>query len=589
MGETLDKGIAGECPKHKIAYTGVCIQNDCFEKGLICPKCSPQSCIEKLGHKKMAVNDFYRLYINNIVNLVDFKSLNELINIGLEVQEKQLELQSQAFEEWELKMINDKFTNFKERMNKKIQNYINTLEEKLQNIYDDFINSHQSLQTTIIEIPEFKISNTVDYINENKNNTLELEKFMNTVKKVMDKDKLNKFHKDLKNIIYGKYVFDHMKTSEYNNLDNLNIFKNDIDEYVKKLINCIFPEQQVYKIYTNPNIAEFLINPLELKYKETITKKSAKNFAIDSLFDAFIAFDGNCYLASSCNSPFAIEIYNLSSNALTATFNILKQILIIRHFPQVSTKTDYLLTTTIEKSVKIYNINTFKEYLTINNCYKENNIYSALILFDEVNNKNYVVTSSPKDFIKFWSFDKGKFVKNVGNKDDYTYFINSWNKNDNDYIISANDGSVKIYSTQKENQLFGEYTTQEKCWHMSAFIEKINNVDTMFESDGKGNLRLWNLENHNMIKCINCQGVSFRGICLWSEKYILVASSDKTIKILDLDKGEEIDSIAGQHDNFVCTVKKIMHPKYGEALLSGSIDGTIKLWINKNSIDLCYE
>ena len=69
MGETLDKGIAGECPKHKIAYTEICIQNDCFEKGLICPKCSPQSCIEKLGHKKMAVNDFYRLYINNIVNL----------------------------------------------------------------------------------------------------------------------------------------------------------------------------------------------------------------------------------------------------------------------------------------------------------------------------------------------------------------------------------------------------------------------------------------------------------------------------------------------------------------------------------------
>ena len=119
---------------------------------------------------------------------------------------------------------------------------------------------------------------------------------------------------------------------------------------------------------------------------------------------------------------------------------------------------------------------------------------------------------------------------------------------------------------------------------MCAFVEKINDVDTLFESDGKGFVRLWNLENHVLIKSIKCQGVSLRGLCLWNQKYILAASSDKSFKILDFEKGELISSISGQHNNSMCTIKKIMHPVHGEALLTGSIDGTIKLWIHKNLV-----
>ena len=53
-------------------------------------------------------------------------------------------------------------------------------------------------------------------------------------------------------------------------------------------------------------------------------------------------------------------------------------------------------------------------------------MYSALLLFDDVNNNNYVVTCSPNDYIKLWSFEKGTFVRDIGSKSDYTYFINSF-------------------------------------------------------------------------------------------------------------------------------------------------------------------
>ena len=583
MGETFNKSIISECPKHKIPYSGVCIEKNCYQTGLICPKCNPNSCIETKGHKKMFTNEFYKIYIENLVHLIDFKALNDLINIGLEVQQKQLELQAQAFEEWEIQMIEEKFNKFKEHMNKKIQNFINKLSEKLQNIYDDFINSNLALKNTIVEVPDFKIENTIKFLNENKDNKEELEKFMDTIKKVMDNDKLMKYQKDLKNVIYGKYLFEHLKNNE-NALVGAITLKNDINEYVTKIIKSIFPDEKGIKIYVNQNKIDFMMDPRDLKYKETITNKCLKSFTIDCIFDAFTAFDGNCYLASSHGSPFSIEIYNLLNNKVVVTLNLLKQIYIIRHYAQFSKRIDYLLTTTTEKSIKIFNLNTFKEHLTINNCYTGTYMYSALLLFDDLEVKNYVVTSSPNDYIKFWNLDNGKFIKNVGSKDDYTYFINYWKNNDKYYIINANADNVKIYGTEKENQLFGEYSGTERTWHMCAFVDKMNDIDTLFESDGKGYVRLWNLENHQLIKSIQVKTFSLRGMTLWNQKYIIVASSDKSFKILDLEEGTLACSISGQHFNSMCSVKKIMHPLYGESLLTGSIDGTIKLWINKNLI-----
>lgn len=118
MGETIDRALVtyqNKCPIHQIPYSGVCVENNCYETGIICPKCNPESCIEKLGHKKIGTDEFFEKYIKNLINLVDFKSLNQLISLGLEVQGKKLDLQEQAFEEWELKMINDKFEKFKEK------------------------------------------------------------------------------------------------------------------------------------------------------------------------------------------------------------------------------------------------------------------------------------------------------------------------------------------------------------------------------------------------------------------------------------------------------------------------------------------
>ena len=65
---------------------------------------------------------------------------------------------------------------------------------------------------------------------------------------------------------------------------------------------------------------------------------------------------------------------------------------------------------------------------------------------------------------------------------------------------------------------------------------------------------------------------------LLNQKYIIASSSDESIKILDIEKQKCVKSLSGQHTDKVCCVRKIIHPKYGESLLSGSGDGSIKLW-----------
>lgn len=587
MGETIDKVLVeyqNKCPIHKIPYSWVCIEKNCYETGIVCTKCNPKSCVEVLGHKKMTTDEFFNKYIKNLINLVDFKALNQLISVGLEVQEKQLELQEKAFEDWEIELINDKFDKFKEHMTQKIKDFANNLIEKLQKIYDNFALSKEAYENSNIDLPELKLETTIKFINENKDNKEELEKFLETIKKFMNNDKLIKSQQDLKNIIYGKFLFNHLKTYE-NNLDKINNMKTEINDYIIKLIKCIFPEPESIKVYSNQSVIDFMSNPQDLEFKETLTNKCLKSYTIDSIFDAYTAFDGNSYLASSLLSSYNIEIYNLQNNSISAVLKgLTSQLYIIRHYAQYSTSIDYLLATTTGKSLKVWNLKTYSECLTINNCHIGSYMYSSLLLFDDKEKNNYVVTCSPNDYIKLWNFENGEFIRDIGTKNDYTYFINSWRHDSKNYIINANADSVKIYGIDKINEIYGEYSGTQRTWHMSAFVEKINDIETLFESDGNGYVRLWNLENNTLIKNIHCPSCSLRGLCLWNQQYIIAASSDKSFKIIDFTKEKCVSSIKGQHFNSLCTVKKIRHPKYGESLLSGSIDGSIKLWINKKFI-----
>ena len=175
-------------------------------------------------------------------------------------------------------------------------------------------------------------------------------------------------------------------------------------------------------------------------------------------------------------------------------------IYIVRHYFQRKSSTDFLISTSSERKVKVWNLKTYECHITLNKCHTGTYLYSALLLFDNINNLNYIVTSCPNEYMKLWDFDSGKFIREIGSTSDYTYFINYWNNNNINYIINANSSNVKIYGINKSKEIYREFLAPQSTWHMSAFVERMNDINYLFESDGNGYLRIWNIEKKEIYK-----------------------------------------------------------------------------------------
>ena len=103
----------------------------------------------------------------------------------------------------------------------------------------------------------------------------------------------------------------------------------------------------------------------------------------------------------------------------------------------------------------------------------------------------------------------------------------------------------------------------------------------LIESSCDGNIRIWGFHSGILLKIINVSNSGLNGISLWDEDFLFIGCDDKKIKILDLKKMNIIKNLIG-HNNEVITIKKIIHPLFGECLISQGLENDqIKLWVNK--------
>ena len=178
----------------------------------------------------------------------------------------------------------------------------------------------------------------------------------------------------------------------------------------------------------------------------------------------------------------------------------------------------------------------------------------------------------------------GKKIKEINNSNDETYFIDIYYENilSKYYIITGNLNYIKSYD-YTNNQLYHIYNDKDNCSHCSIIINNGQNIIKLIESSYDGNIRIWNFHSGLLLNKIKITDEHLYGICLWNDNYLFVGCSDKTIKLIELNDGL-IDQNLISHDNKVITVKKIIHPKYGECLVSQNKNNSkIKIWINKNN------
>ena len=327
-------------------------------------------------------------------------------------------------------------------------------------------------------------------------------------------------------------------------------------------------------------------NPKDIKLSSNIIDDSFAASDLENTFTVFKAINDILYLIYLSKS-LSIICYNLNDQKKIIELKKAHNTYITNfiHYLDEINKRDLIMSVSKnDNNIKIWNANNWECILNMTNANKVGWLLSSCFLKN--NNSVYIVTSNCNkegDSENMKIFDlNGDKIKEIYNSNERTYRIDHYYDNitNKNYIICGNFGYIKSYD-YNNNQLYHKYYDNGKGSHHSIIIKNIKNVLTLVESSYEGNIRIWNFHSGLLLNKIKI-GMALFGICLWNDNYLFVGCYDNSIKLIGLENNLIIKNL-NAHDNRVLSMKKIIHPIYGECLISQNLDkSAIKLWINKN-------
>lgn len=562
-----------KCPIHNIPYLGICGEPTCFQN-LICPSCSANPCTSLKNHKLISLEDFFEQYFLKVQRLMDLNNIATIIKKYNSISKENLEDKLNIFSATEKEILKQKLEAFQERLKIKIQNFVGKIKKKYYEEYNAFREANDRVEISSFESCETpSLEDTITFIENNKNNIKELKNLISIVKEYSDINKIYSNQKDYESILYSKNLFDQFSILSLNDFETK--IRKNLNSSLEKILSELFFHKRSTQVLGG---RLFKSDPRKLQFKMNLSKKSQKSYTIDSVFAVYIGNDNETYVAIPVVT-FEIEIHLLKNNEI---IKLLKghtaHIFFARYYYCKATSKHLLLSSSNDKTVRVWDLTTYTSMKVFQNCHYGLYLYSAMLVFDYSLGKSYLVTSCPNEYMKLWDLNTGKHLHDIGQKNDYTYYINSWYYQKEIYVINANSSTLKIYNIKGPNLLYKEFKAEKNSWHMSAFIENIQGIPYLFETDGNGYLRVWDVEKGIITKSVSSPGCSFRGLCLWNEQYVICASNDLGFKVIDIEAQKIAASITG-HEKVVCSVKKATHSEYGECLITASIDGKVKLWV----------
>ena len=589
------------CEEHGLPCIGLCCNYCCKEKTkFLCMKCvkSGNTCITKERHELITLSEMlYRFFLieeNKSVNILHIQEMEQIIN------------------EWKLEDLEKVTQNFKSMQGQNYKKFdiiktmtSNLIKDIIQAIKEQNINKLNEINFKSKNIPNqvekdllFKMYIPPENINKNKDDIItyinnkyqskNANDFVNQVKFLFDTHQFIKVAKNINDQIYINQltnITEDKKEKLNSKIDSiLKDLEADLDSKLSLVEEEIILSTENPSIYTSYNFSFKLQNdPQELVFKKDICSNAHKTNSIDRVFCAFKSFLGEALIVwgSSNNN---IEYYDCEKEKIVKTFHQAhsQTIFSCRHYPYVKKRIDYIITSSYDRTVKLWDYTQNSYDLCISNAHGGYYIYSVSVLFNIQEDKNYVITSSSNEKMKVWDF-KGNYIRNFGQDSESTYFIDVYyNKMKKQYyIINANSVDVKSYEFDTGN-LYHKYKGIPQTWHMSAVINETKQGQLLIESDGTGRIRIWDFNTANLLKNIaSTYSLNLRGICLWNDRYLFAAGNDYQVKLFDLEEGKFIKSFKG-HSSTVCTIEKIKHPKYGGCLVSQGLDGKLKLWAPKD-------
>ena len=331
-------------------------------------------------------------------------------------------------------------------------------------------------------------------------------------------------------------------------------------------------------------------NPKAIKLLQNVNCTSFAELDIDNTFTAFKSINDILYLIYSTKNR-SIICHDLGNQKIIKELKNChnKYISNLRHYLDRINNQDFVMSVSSENNnLKVWNVNNWVCIVNIDNVNQNGYLYAACFLND--NDTNYIITSNANrkgdsENIKVFDFN-GNNLKEIKGSNRSTLFIDTYfddilRKN---YILTGNLNYVKSFDYNK-NELYHKYFEKDnkKC-HGSIIIKTNEDIIKLIESCSDGYIRIWNFHSAILYNKIKVSDDILYGMCLWNNNCLFVGSDDKNIKLVDLNNGICIKSLPG-HNKPVLTIKKLIHPQYGEWLISqGLQDDKIKIWHNSSSL-----
>lgn len=257
-----------------------------------------------------------------------------------------------------------------------------------------------------------------------------------------------------------------------------------------------------------------------------------------------------------------------------------EDILCFRHILDEINKKDFVMSVS-SNSIKIWDINNNGE---CKQEIKEKYFYLSSACFLKDKNQLYIVTSHFESALKskpISVFDlNGNKIKEINDSNEGKFYIEVYNKNSKNYIITANSGSSIAYDYSK-NKIYNVYRDESTLYHKFLIPTKDNKLIISCEDQ---TIKVFNFSSGKLLIKIEEKYNNydkFLGICLWNNEYIFAGGYGE-IKLINIKTGEIVKKFSEDRPT---TLQKIIHPEYGECLITQSQTkekSSIHLWTIKN-------
>ena len=370
----------------------------------------------------------------------------------------------------------------------------------------------------------------------------------------------------------------------FNKTNNDNQFwqlKREINK-IKEENNKLQKEIDILKKYHEKN------NPNNIKFLKDIVKDSYDHYGLVNAFIVFKSINDILYLIYATQNKSFIS-YDLINNKIIKEIKNYHNEYInnFSHYLDKINKRDLIISiSSDDNNIRLWNVTNWECLANITNINKSGLLYSACFLNN--NDHNYILTSNynndrTPENIKIFDFNSEK-IGEIEDSDDNTLIIKTYYDGilSKTYIVTGNARYIKSYDCCN-NKLYHKYDDTRfldsyTYYHEDIIIKDINNKIKLIECYGDGNVRIWNFHSGIILKKIKITDDYISSICLWKDNYIFIGTNGK-ILLLEL-KNEIIAKTLEGHNNY-CTIKKIIHPEYGECLISQSRKNSeLKMWAN---------